>query len=225
MTAERCLIVGAAPSAGHEAFYARLLAGYRTVVAADAAGEWCVGLGRIPELVVADFDSSSPGAADRLRSLGSRVVEIPQAKDATDLEVCLLEARGSCDRVDFCAAFEGRVDHTLAAIGTVLGAADLSATVREPTWTGHALDGATRGHLLLEMAPGTLFSLVAPSGARGVSIIGAAYPLAEAVLGPLSGLGVSNVAERASVEVSVTEGRVLVIVQHAQGNEPSVSNN
>ena len=218
MTGGACLIVGACPQAGAEEFYRTLLGEYPTVVAADAAGEWCADLGRVPDAVIGDFDSSRDGALARLSALDVEVVRLPVAKNESDLDACLSFARHSgVEAVDFCAAFVGRPDHTLAAFGTLLAAADLKACVREPDWSAWALDAASRPLLELDLAAGTTFSVLSPGGAKCVSIEGATFPLSHAALPGLSSLGVSNVAVGGTVRVAVETGAVLVLVVCAHG--------
>ncbi len=208
----RVVIVGAAPVAGREAFYRALLSDADAVVAADAAGDWCERIGRTPDVVVGDFDSAPPGSADRLVSEGVRVVRHPAVKDATDLELCAVEARRlGASRLTFAAAFTARLDHTLAAVGTVLECSDLNAEIREPGMTAWALDTSSRSALHVAMPQGTVFSVLSTGGATGVGIGGAAYPLVDARLGSLESLGVSNVAEDTPVHVSLGTGRALVI--------------
>jgi thiamine pyrophosphokinase len=160
------LIVGAAPARHGEGFYRGLVSEYRLVIAADAAGEWCARLGRVPDVTVGDFDSAEPGAAERLLSLGSRVVRVRKCKDESDLELCVLEARRlGAMQVTFTAAFTERIDHTLSALGSVLGASGLEATVREPGWTGWSVGGGASPVRRIGVAPGATFSVIAPSGA------------------------------------------------------------
>ncbi|MDO8916011.1 MAG: thiamine diphosphokinase [Coriobacteriia bacterium] len=210
------LIVGAAPMPGHEAFYRRLLAECRLVVAADAAGEWCVSLGRIPDVTIGDFDSAATGAQQRLAELGSRVVCVPADKDESDLDLCAREARGlGASQMTFTAAFTERPDHTLVAFGTVLGAANLGATVREPDWTGWVVGGPGCETRSIALSHGETFSVISPEGATGVSVQGGRYPLENGTLRPLSSLGLSNVATGNEIIVSVTSGSVLVLGMRA----------
>lgn len=204
------LVVGAAPAPGADDFYRTLLAEAAHVVAADAAGEWCVGLGRVPDVVVGDFDSAASGARERLVTAGAEIVEYPADKDRTDLELAVDLARECFDApVRLTAAFTSRLDHTLGALGALLrGGAD--ATAREPDWTAWVCPpGAT---LHLATSPGTLVSLLAPAGAHGVGIAGVRWPLHDATLPMLSGLGVSNVALCDEVTASTGEGALIVFM-------------
>lgn len=206
------LIVGAAPAPGHDGFYRGLLAEYEVVIAADAAGEWCIRLGRVPDVTVGDFDSAVPGAQSRLEAAGSRVVVAPVHKDSSDLDLCVLEARSlGAAQVVFAAAFTERPDHTLAALGSVLACSDLEAVVREPRWEAWTVGGEGPSTRSIQLAPGRTFSVIAPGGASGVSIEGGLYHLSDGDLAPLSSLGLSNTASRNDVVVSVRTGCVLVL--------------
>ena len=204
------LVVGAAPLEGCDGFYRELLTGADRVVAADAGGEWCASLGRVPALVVGDFDSARPGAIDRLRALGSEVLGVPADKDETDLELAVgaaLERFGG--PVTVTCAFTLRMDHTLAAFGALL-AAGPGAQACEPGW--RAWVTCPGAPLSLSLGGGRRFSLVSPCGARGVSVTGARWVLEDADLSALSGRGISNVAGPDRVEVSCREGAVLVML-------------
>jgi thiamine pyrophosphokinase len=206
------LIVGAAPAHGHEAFYRALLNEYRVVIAADAGGEWSVRLGRVPDVTVGDFDSADHGAAERLEAFGSQILCVAARKDESDLDLCVREARRlGAAQLTFAAAFTERIDHTLAAFGSVLTAVDLGATVREPSWTGWAVGGEGHRTRSIGVAPGTTFSVISPGGASGITIEGGSYPFSEGELSALSSLGVSNVATGNEVVVTVRLGRVLVL--------------
>jgi thiamine pyrophosphokinase len=205
------LVVGAAPVEGAEAFYRVLLGEADHVVAADAAAEWCVALGRIPDVAVGDFDSSAPGAPQRLRALGCEVVEHSEAKDATDLDLAVEEALRRYDApVRLTAAFSLRLDHTLAALGSLVRAGECARVV-EPGWWAAAVTPETPGRF--DLVSQTTFSVMAVGIAAGVGIQGARWPLSEAVLDLFSGRGVSNVATGGPVTVICSAGTLLVIVE------------
>jgi thiamine pyrophosphokinase len=204
------LVVGAAPVAGADGFYRGLLEAADHVVAADAAGEWCVRIGRVPDLVVGDFDSALPGAAERLERLGATVARYAADKDRTDLELAVELARSTFGTpLTLTAAFSARVDHTLASFGALLQAG-MGAHAVEPGWRSHVCLPSQR--VRFDADPGTLVSLLAPAGADGVCASGVRWPLASARLEALSGLGVSNVALGGPVEVAVARGTVFVFV-------------
>jgi thiamine pyrophosphokinase len=206
------LLVGAAPSTapGAVKFYGLLLADADAVVAADAAGEWCADMGRVPDLVVGDFDSARSGAADRLREAGAEIITHPAAKDASDLDLAMRAAFARFGGpVTITAAFVARPDHTLAAMGTLIRAG-AGARAVEPGWSAQV---ARPGEpIALELAAGAVFSVLAPAGADGVTIAGARWELSGAALAPLSSRGVSNESLGQTVWVSCYRGALLVIV-------------
>jgi len=212
---KQVLVVGAAPVAGADDFYRSLLADAAHVVAADGAGEWCVRLGRVPDVVVGDFDSALPGAEQRLADLGALVERHPSDKDLTDLELAvdLALARWALP-VCLTAAFTGRMDHTLAAIGLVLrGGA--GASVAEPGWRAWAcLPGEP---LTVGLPAGTTFSVIAAGPSTGVNVSGARWKLEDHTLEPLSGRGVSNEAVGGDILVSVASGQLVVLASDVSG--------
>lgn len=205
------LIVGAAPVEGAEDFYRCLLDGARRVIACDAAGEWMLALGRRPDLVVGDFDSAAPGAEDRLRGAGIPVDAYPAEKDSSDLDLAVRRAREMGAReVCFTAAFSGRLDHTLAALGTLQLAADMAPAIAEPGFRAWLLS-ASRPVIQFPAAEGDVISVLALEPSHGVTLSGMKYPLRGASVGVLSSLGISNVACGPAVAVSLLTGTLLVI--------------
>ena len=204
------LVVGAAPVSGCEAFYTSLLAEAPTVVAADAAGEWCADLGRVPDLVVGDFDSATAGAAQRLAALGARVETHAREKDQTDLELAIDAARAQRDApIVLTCAFSARLDHTLAAVGA-LTRAGAGARAVEPGW--RAWTCAADAPLHLDAPVRATLSVMAIGDARGVSVTGTEWVLEDAALPSLSGWGVSNRTIGGPVSVSCSAGTLVVLL-------------
>lgn len=207
------LVVGASPVARADAWYRAVLQASELVVACDAAGEWCAGLGRTPDLAVGDFDSASAGAIERLRALGVEVVEHPTRKDASDLDLAVAAtlARGATS-VTVTASFTNRLDHTLAALGLSLRVpVDVPLAFSDPGLEACVLRAPKEPHLALDVPPGALVSIVALTSAAGVTLSGLAYPLVNAPLEALSSLGISNVATASRVTVDASRGTLLVM--------------
>jgi len=205
----RTLVVGAAPTEGADDFYRGLLSSASHVVAADAAGEWCVALGRIPDIVVGDFDSAAEDAQARLCALGVDVRPFPADKDLTDLELAVGAALELGDPITVTAAFTRRPDHTLAAFGT-LAVAGADALGIEPAWTARVC--VPGRPVRFDAAAGETVSVQALGAASGVGVSGTRWPLADAQLAPLSGHGVSNVALGGPVCVECCAGTLIVMV-------------
>jgi thiamine pyrophosphokinase len=210
--APHVLIVGAAPEPGRRTHYASVIATADVVIAADRGLHLCLEAGRVPDVCVGDFDSVDEARLEEARSAGARIVRYPAEKDASDLDLALEEARAiGAGRVTFTAAYSARIDHTLAALGTLLRSADLRGTADEPSMAMHALQ-AGGDRLSLRAQPGTTISVFALGGCATVTLEGVLYPLNEHVLDPLSSFGLSNVATAREQVVTVLDGQLLVTV-------------
>lgn len=208
------LIVGAAPEPGGSAHYASVIAAADIVIAADRGLHLCLEAGRVPDVCLGDFDSVDDARLEEARATGARIVRYPAEKDASDLDLALDEARAmGAGRVTFTAAFSARLDHTVAALGTLLRSADLHGSAEEPSVTMYALEAGGRP-LVLAAEEGTTISVFALGGRATVTLGGVRYPLRQRALDPLSSLGLSNVATAREQLVTVHDGRILVTVSH-----------
>jgi thiamine pyrophosphokinase len=184
------------------------------VVAADGGLDHARSAGLRPSVLVGDLDSVSPAGFDWARE-HAEVVSHPADKDATDTELAVAHAAALApDRLLLLAGGGDRLDHTLAAVGS-LGAPELAGIASLEVWWGgdrlHVLHPP--GSVALDLDPGTVFSVLALHGpCRGVTVEGARWPLADHALAPLIGLGVSNEAVERSVSVSVATGILTVVV-------------
>lgn len=217
----RAVIFGSVPVPRQEEFYRRLADSADLLVGADLGGVRCLDLGRTPNIAVGDFDSAGESGLEHLVAAGVAVERHHADKDASDLDLAVAAARGAgATEVVITAAFSERLDHTLAAIGTLLRASDLDARAEEPGWTAWPLVAGIRGEWSRETAPGATVSLLSPGGASGVVATGFRYPLRDGALEPLSSLGLANVTSGGGARVSVGLGSLLVIAVRSQ--DPSV---
>lgn len=175
------------------------------VVGADSGGDRLAAYGQEPDLVIGDLDSVSPGLRARL---GSDRVVYDDDPDTTDLDKCLrhLAERG-VDQVRVVGATGDRLDHILGSLASVVAApAGLTVVLVDDRFDTWRVDGRTS----FEAPAGTVVSLVAPSGARGVTTRGLRWPLEEDDL-PFSTLGIHNNVVGNPVEVRVDEGDLFVL--------------
>lgn len=204
------LVAGAAPAPDPDGFYRRLLCSADAVVAADGAAAWCVALGRAPEAVVGDMDSASEEVIAHLQAAGATILRHPRDKDVTDLDLAVRYAQERWEAgICLTAAYSGRLDHTLAALGA-LSRAGARARIAEPTWRGWVCTPTTP--LRVAVPPGTTFSVIALSDCEGVSVSGAHWELADASLPVLDGRGVSNEAQGPDLRIGLRAGSLVVIV-------------
>ena len=176
--------------------------------------------GCCPIIVLGDFDSLSAEDLGRLTELGASIIRFPAEKDASDLGLALQEARNAgVSSVVVTAAVSGRLDHTLAALGVLVGASDLKPHLVEPEFDGWVLATEGRPELQLHGA-GATFSVIALGGKAVVSVRSAAWELAGHALEPTESLGLSNrVGDQGPAAISVSSGVVVVIAPRI-GDEP-----
>lgn len=195
-----CYIVGAAPQCAPLFPRAEDL-----VIAADGGTRALAAMGITPHLVVGDFDSAP-------RPAGIPAVVHPPEKDDTDTALAIREgmARGfSTFALYGCTG--GRLDHTLGAIQTALGATRAGARV---FLVGEGTVGTVVLNSTLSFAPrGTVTVLSLSEHAYGVTLTGLKYLLKGATLTNDYPLGVSNEGDGSPATVSVKEGALYVLFE------------
>ncbi len=184
------------------------------LAAADAGAAAALAVGRVPDLLVGDFDSLAQSQLAECQKTAAEVITLPVAKDLTDGEFLLdlLVGRGF-RRLLVLGALGGRTDHLLANIACaeklarqgicVMLAHDAEILVPfcaadEPRTLG--LCGFA-GHTL------SLISLAEES--RLVQLQGFAYPL-QGLLRRQQSLGISNIVQTNNAQITLTDGSLLV---------------
>lgn len=196
--------------------------------AADGALDHALAAGLRPALLVGDLDSVGTAAL----AWAERHAEIrrhPADKDTTDTELALAAAVERAPARITLIGGGDRLDHSLAAIGS-LGAPTLADVDRlDGWWDGrhfevlHGPAGRT-----LTVRPGSTLSLLALHGpCAGVALSGTRWPLDGAALQPMVGRGISNLALDTTVTVAVEAGVLTVfddpeppVVSRSSGKEP-----
>ena len=177
------------------------------VIAADGGARHAELLGVNIDLWLGDFDSS-----DGLTLNAPRQVH-PAAKDSTDAELAIQVARQrGATAIVLLGAFGGRFDHAFAlALGACrLAAEGLNVTLHSGDEAGYPLLPG-RG-VALELRSGQIFSVLAASELRGLSLRGARWPLQGADVPMGSGLIISNEAAGGVLSAELGEGVALLTV-------------
>ncbi len=157
-----------------------------------------------PSGLIGDLDSVSPEGLEWAR-IHATIAKHPSDKNQTDTELALAFAADmQPERLTLIGGGD-RLDHTIAAIGSLAARPLTGIPVLEGWWDGQHLDvlhGPARR--TLELEPESTLSLLAIGPAcKVVTIDGVRWPLSEHRLDPVIGLGVSN-------EVIATDGRVSI---------------
>lgn len=193
-----CYIVGAAPLC-----VPFVPAAGDLVIAADGGQAALSRLGVSPHLAVGDFDSSAAPT-------DIPYVKHPVEKDDTDCALAIREGRARGYRTfALYGCLGGRLDHTMGAVQTALGAAregDEIYLVGE----GFVCRVLTAGSLTFT-PQGKVSVLALSERAEGVTLSGLKYSLENATLTNGFPLGVSNEGKGCPATVSVREGALLVL--------------
>jgi thiamine pyrophosphokinase len=190
------------------------VAGADRIIAADGGLDHARAAGLVPDVLIGDLDSVT---AEGLRWAEANIAveRHPADKAATDTELALHHAAAmQPQRIVLVAGRGDRLDHAIAAIGA-LGAPALADVPAIEGWWGddHLLIGRPARPVLVERPAGTTFSVLALHGpCRGVDVSGSRWPLVDADLGALVGVGVSNEVLSPPARVEVAAGVVTVIV-------------
>jgi thiamine pyrophosphokinase len=179
------------------------------VVAADSGLRHAAALGVVPELWVGDFDSTEPEWLDAYRGVERMVFEAD--KDQTDGELAVGQAlsRGATSLL-LAGAFGGpRPDHAFLHLSMALGLMDRDV---ETLLSSGGQEGVPLPHETssFDYPAGTLFSILAFSELRGLSVRGAKWPLDRVAVPFGSSLTLSNVVT-GRLSVSLGEGRALLL--------------
>ena len=192
------------------------------VIAADGGLDHARTAGLVPAGLIGDLDSISPEGLEWAKEHAT-IQQHPTGKDRTDTELAIAFAAAMHPaRLILLAGagIEDRLDHVVAAIGS-LGSSEVTGVPVVEAWWGrqrirvlHGPDRAT-----IRVGTGTSLSLLAMHGScTGVSVSGTEWVLDKVVLGPVVGLGVSNVAIEPVVSLSVSTG-VLTVFIDPDGND------
>lgn len=176
------------------------------VLGVDGGLDLALAAGLRPSGLIGDLDSVSPDGIEWAKAHAT-IARHPTDKNQTDTELALAFAADMAPERLTLIGGGDRLDHTIAAIGSLSARTLTGITILEGWWDGQHIDVLHGpGRRTLELEPGSTLSLLAIGPACGsVRIEGVRWPLSEHRLEPVIGLGVSN-------EVTEPDGRVSISV-------------
>lgn len=190
------------------------------VIAADSGVRIARTHGLSINLVVGDMDSMSTGDAAWAMAEGAEMIEVPEDKDYTDLELAL-ERAGAAEvqRIVVVGIEGGRIDHELGNWAILCAPRSQMVEVVAAGGMVSVLHGDLINKIELVGEPGQVVSILARNGeAAGVTTTGLRWPLEDATLSPTSSLGVSNEFTDAEATIVVKSGTVMVARPNCQPN-------
>ncbi len=184
------------------------------ILAADGGTRHLLALGARPDAILGDMDSLPVEAQAWLETAVVQKVQVPPAKDETDLELALLYAESHYSgEILVFGAFGGRIDQTLGNIFLLAHPALVGRSValldeHQRVWLITAQDGP----VTINGRSGDTVSFI-PCGAevKVQQTTGLAWPLHQEVLafGPARGLSNRMTADAATVEMG--NGRLICV--------------
>ena len=181
------------------------------LICADIGLSYCLEAGRVPDLIIGDFDSYEfPEGNDLIKDVP--VVRLPVIKDHTDLDISIQKAAelGYTD-ISVYGGLGGRVDQTVANIQLMIGAKErgIDVTLKDPDNEAMIVTDS----VTIKKKEGYFLSLFAVNGdVSGLSVKGTKYELDDAVLTESFPLGVSNDFGTGDAEISLDKGMLLVVL-------------
>ena len=167
----------------------------------------------VPHVIIGDFDTFD-GMDDDTPNAG-QIIRVPVEKDDTDTMLCIKYGlEQGCDSFVMIGGIGGRLDHTFANLQAMayLASRGVNATMKDEETCVTLL---TPGTHTLHRSEYRRFSLFSYSPAcEGLSVHGAKYELEQGRLEYTFPLGVSNEFKNDTVDISFTEGMLLVIMNH-----------
>lgn len=199
---KHCYVVGAGDFAA-EAFHPEP---EDYVIACDGGYRYCLESGRIPDLVIGDFDSLGKSPEHH------NVRALNPVKDETDMACgCAAGIELGYRSLILFGGTGGRLSHTMANIRLM---DHLAGQGMECVLIGHNCRIRTlrAGRLILPAQPARTISVFSCSRASGVTLRGLKYPLTDATLAFDNPLGVSNEPDGSGeIVIEVKEGGLIIM--------------
>lgn len=203
----RCVIVSAAPFEDVTDLRERLRED-DVVIAADGGLHLAEALGVVPQIIVADFDSTDPVSLPNT----AEIIRLPVHKDLTDTAAAVNVAleRGLRDFL-FLGCLGGRLDHQFANLQLMASLAQQGCAVLAADGNNIVRAYAT-SPVTVEPINGWSLSVFAfGDTVHRLSVCGAAYELEDYDLSPFDSLCVSNETVDTPCHISFLDGTLFVI--------------
>ncbi|MGI6679417.1 MAG: thiamine diphosphokinase [Dehalobacterium sp.] len=180
------------------------------IVCADGGTEYALLMGRVPDIVLGDFDSLATDVKSFLAGKDCQISTYPREKDMTDTELalkCCLDLQP--EEIVLMGTIGTRIDHSLSNILLLLGVPD---KVKVKVINEHNEIMLLRKKISFTGSPGDLVSIIPLSNElKGVSTRGLKYMLCDDSIFWGTSRGVSNEMVDSEGLIEVKEGIALVI--------------
>lgn len=184
------------------------------VIAADSGYDHAMAAGTRVDVLVGDLDSISEAGLAHAEAAGVRIERHDEAKDASDLELAFdVALLTKAPTIVLYGGEGGSLAHLLGVASLITSDRYENVAVRWHTGTGVAHVVRNHQPLTATAAVGTAVSVLAVTGAKGVSTHGLAWRLDGDELARGTSRGLSNLTNQPEFSVTVGSGVLLVIVE------------
>jgi len=187
------------------AYIKQFLTPHDFIIAADSGYRHAEALDLRPHLLAGDFDSLQTLPQD------IEIHRVPPEKDFTDTELAINLARErGYKHFLLLGALGSRMDHSLTNILQLTRFLD--ANEHAEILDEHNRIWITDTVIELDGKAGDILSLIPLTDCSGVTTENLAYPLQDAALKVGHGLGVSNIITASPARITLSSGRLLVML-------------
>ncbi len=194
------------------AFYHRLLKKDDYFICVNGGTAHAFKLGLKPDMVIGDLDSLQPGDRKKLEQTACRLIEYPQAKEKSDLELAVDKAveMGPREILVVGALGGARADHFF--VNLLLLNIPLNLGITASIIDEYQEIRLVKDEVVIEGSPGDYLSLFALTGeAEGIVTEGLKFPLNDESLLFASTRGLSNELIATRARVTLQSGLLLMI--------------
>ncbi len=189
------------------------LSGAERILCADGGTRHCRKFGVKPDVIIGDLDSSDDPDLAFFREVGVPFEKFPVEKDMTDLELCL-DRVTEPGEVVLLGASGGRADHYMANVLLLANYVDrgMELLIADEKNEIGILSGNGKKKIELKGSSNDYISLLPlTEKVEGVTTKGLKYELTEHTLFFGRTFSVSNCILEKRAEVTIREGKLLVI--------------
>jgi thiamine pyrophosphokinase len=180
------------------------------VFATDGGARYASTLNVTLDAIIGDMDSLSD--LEQQDTNNAEIISHPVEKNETDLELAIIYAeKQGADQIVIVGAMGRRMDMTIANILLITRASLRSCRIEvwhaeQTGWIIKPPSGNISGH------PGDTISLIPIAGcASAITTNGLKYPLKNEELSYKSARGISNLMDKPTVHITLSEGLLLAI--------------
>lgn len=205
------LLVGSSPDGLSGEALTTIAGECSLAIGVDGGADVLIAAGIGVDLVIGDMDSLGIAGMEAVGSGQVRSIRHPRDKDESDLEIALAWCRhNAIDEVVCTGVTGGRLDHTLAALGSLSRHGSLRPVIHDSSSTAWLL--SCEGRRSVDIAsPGATVSVIALQDDSRLEATGLKWTL-PSDLRPLWDRGLSNEVSSANARVTITRGVALVIL-------------